>query len=310
MIGFILKRLSYGLLAVLALTVLVFVGVRSSGDPIGLMFQAGAPSEEEIAEIKEHLGLDKPYVVQYARFLKQILVFDLGRSYHSNQRVNTMIADRIGATLSLAVASTVIAVLIAFPIGIVSALKRGSLFDLFGQVFAVSGISLPNFWLGIMFILYFAVTLKWLPPSGYEGPVYLILPAFTLGLISSGFLARLVRSSMLDTMRQNYIVTARAKGIAEWRVVIYHGLRNALIPTVTFFGLQFGALLGGAVIIEQVFSWPGVGRMLIQAISQRDFPVIQGTVFFLAIVMVLINFLIDILYGFLDPRIRISKGSH
>ena len=158
-----------------------------------------------------------------------------------------------------------------------------------------------------MFILYFAVSLKWLPPSGYEGPVHIILPAFTLGLISSGFLARLVRSSMLDTMQQDYIVTARAKGIPEWKVVIFHGLRNALIPTITFFGLQFGALLGGAVIIEQVFSWPGVGRMLIHAISQRDFPVIQGTVFFLAILMVLINFIVDIIYGFLDPRIRISK---
>lgn len=226
MISFIIRRLSHGLLAVVILTVLVFVGVRASGAPIALMFQAGVPTEEELADIKEHLGLDEPYIIQYFQFLKQVLAFDLGKSYHSDQYVNHMIAERMGATLLLAIVSTLIALSIAFPIGIFSALKRGSLLDLFGQLFAVSGISLPNFWLGIMFILYFSVHLGWLPPSGYGGPFHIILPAFTLGLVSSGFLARLVRSSMLDTMRQNYIETARAKGI----------------------------------IIEQVFSWPGVGN--------------------------------------------------
>lgn len=308
MIGFLLRRLSYGLLAVFILTVLVFVGVRISGDPVALMFQAGVPTEAEIKDITHHLGLDQPYLVQYLRFIKQIVVFDLGKSYHTNQDVSRMISDRLGATLILAACSMLIAVLIAFPIGIISALKRGSLLDFFGQVFAVSGISLPNFWLGIMFILYFAVYLGWFPPSGFEGPQYIILPAFTQGLISSGFLARLVRSSMLDVMRQNYIVTAQAKGITQWKVVIFHGLRNALIPTVTFFGLQFGVLLGGTVIIEQVFSWPGIGRMLIIAISQRDFPVIQGTILFLAIMMVLINLIVDLLYGILDPRIRIANS--
>ncbi len=307
MIHFIFKRLSHGLLAVLILTMLVFVGVRSSGDPIALIFQAGVPTEAEIVEIRAHLGLDKSYIVQYFIFLKQIMVFDLGKSFHTDQNVNTMIADRVGATLLLGLVSTAISLLIAFPVGILSALKRGSLLDLFGQIFAVSGISLPNFWLGIMFMLYFAVHLGWLPPSGFEGPYHIILPAFTLGLISSGFMARLIRSSMLDTMRQNYIVTARAKGIAEWKVVVFHGLRNAMIPTITFFGLQLGALLGGSVIIEQVFSWPGLGRMLIGAIGARDFPVIQGTVFFLAIFMVLTNFIVDIIYGFLDPRIRVTK---
>ncbi len=308
MISFIIRRLIHGLLAVTVLTLLIFIGVRSSGDPVALMFEAGEPTKEQIAEIKSHLGLDRSYVVQYFIFLRQLLSFDLGKSYHTNQTVNAMIGERIGATLILALSAIAISLLIAFPIGIMSALKRGSLLDFFGQIFAIFGLSLPNFWLGIMFILYFAVHLRWFPPSGYEGPIYLVLPALTLGLILSGLMARVVRSAMLDAMRQPYIVTARSKGIAEWRVVILHGFRNALIPTVTLFGLQFGALLGGTVIIEKVFSWPGIGRMMVDAISARDFPVIQGTSFFLAIALVAINFIVDILYGVLDPRIRVTKN--
>ena len=233
MLSFIVKRLYHGVIALFLLTILVFIGVRSSGDPVAMMFQAGNPTEEQIMEIKEHLGLNEPYALQYLKFLGQIVTLDLGKSYQSDQQVSRMIFDRMGATIVLALASTVVAVIIAFPVGILSAVRRGSLLDLFGQVFAVSGISLPNFWLGIMFILLFAVHLRWLPPSGYESFAHIVLPAVTLGLISSGFLSRLVRSSMLDTMRQNYIVTARAKGIQEWRVILFHGFRNALIPTVT-----------------------------------------------------------------------------
>ncbi|MBU2513926.1 ABC transporter permease [bacterium] len=306
MISFIVKRLMHGILAVVVLSLLVFIGVRTSGDPTTLMFQAGEPSKEEIAQIKEQLGLDKSYATQYFIFLRQLLKGDLGKSYYTNQKVSAMIGERLGATMILTLSAMLISFCISFPIGILSALKRGSLLDMFGQSFAIFGLSMPNFWLGIIFILLFAVNLRWLPPSGFESWEYIILPSLTLGLILSGILARLVRSSMLDTMNRQYIVTARAKGIAEWRVILLHGFRNALIPVVTYIGLQFGALLGGTVIIEKVFSWPGIGRMLVDAISQRDFPVIQGTVFFLAIVMVLTNFIVDVTYGFLDPRIRVT----
>jgi len=197
--------------------------------------------------------------------------------------------------------------LIALPVGVLSAVKKGSGIDFFGRIFALLGLSFPNFWLGIMFILIFAVQLRWFPASGYEGIRYLVLPAFTLGLILSGILARLIRSSMLEVLNQQYISTARSKGIKEWLVIVKHALRNALIPTVTFIGLQFGTLLGGTVIIEQVFSWPGVGRLLIDAVSQRDFPVIQGAVIYLALIMVLVNLIVDISYSFIDPRIKVGE---
>ena len=243
-ISFIIKRLMHGLIAVVALSLLIFIGVRTSGDPTILMFQAGEPSKEEIIRIKQQLGLDKSYATQYLLFFKQLLKGDLGKSYFTNQQVSAMIGERFGATLLLAMVGMLISILIAFPIGILSALKRGTLLDVSGQTFAIFGLSMPNFWLGIIFILLFAVNLRWLPPSGFESWEYIVLPSLTVGLTMSGILARLVRSSMLDTMNQQYIVTARAKGIAEWRVILFHGFRNALIPVVTYIGLQFGVLLG------------------------------------------------------------------
>lgn len=240
--------------------------------------------------------------------MKGLLTFDLGESFRSGIPVMTLIAERVWPTMLLAFGGMVVALLIAFPVGIISAVKRDTFLDFGGRVFSLIGISFPNFWLGIMLILIFAVNLQWLPASGFEGFKYLILPSITLGLILSGVLARLVRSSMLEVLNQQYIRTAESKGISKWVVILKHAFRNALLPTTTFIGLQFGALLGGTVIIEQVFAWPGIGRLIIDAINQRDYPVVQGGVVFLALVMVVVNLIVDLSYSLIDPRIKAGKG--
>jgi peptide/nickel transport system permease protein len=306
--AFIIRRLLHSIFVVFAISLIVFFAVRLTGDPVAIMFGAGEPTKEAVEELRHNLGLDKPLIVQYGIFIADLVTFDLGESFHSGQRVTDMIAGKMGATISLALGGIVVALLIAFPIGIISAVKRGSFIDFGGRLFSLLGISFPNFWLGIMLIIIFAVILQWFPASGYDGFEYLVLPSLTLGLILSGILARLVRSSMLEVLNQQYISTARSKGIHEWFVIIRHALRNALIPTITFLGIQFGSLLGGTVIIEQVFSWPGVGRMIVEAIGQRDYPVVQGGVIVLAMVMVAVNLLVDLSYGVIDPRIKVGGG--
>lgn len=308
MAAFILRRMIHSLFVVLAITLVIFVLVRLTGDPVAIMFQAGEPTKEAIAELQKNLGLDQPMYVQLGIYLKDMLSGNFGSSFRTGENVLSMMQEKMGATLLLAFGGLFVALLIAIPVGIISAVRRGSAADFFGRIFSLLGISFPNFWLGIMLIIIFAVKLRWFPASGYQGPEYLVLPSIALGLILSGILARLVRSSMLEVLNQQYINTARSKGIKEWLVIIKHALRNALIPTVTFIGLQFGTLLGGTVILEQVFSWPGIGRMLIDAISQRDFPVIQGTVIVLSFLMILVNLLVDISYGFIDPRIKQGGG--
>ena len=308
MTTFLIRRLVHSIFVVLAITLVIFVLVRLTGDPVSIMFQAGEPTKEAIAELRKNLGLDEPVYVQFALYLKDMFTGNLGTSFRTGESVIGMMQEKMGATLLLAFGGMFVALLIAIPVGIISAVRRGSVADFFGRIFSLLGISFPNFWLGIMLIIIFAVKLRWFPASGYQGLEYLVLPSVALGLILSGILARLVRSSMLEVLNQQYINTARSKGIKEWIVVIKHGLRNALIPTVTFIGLQFGTLLGGTVIIEQVFSWPGIGRMLIDAISQRDFPVIQGSVIILSFLMIFVNLLVDISYGFIDPRIRQGGG--
>ncbi|MFE1629015.1 nickel ABC transporter permease [Brevibacillus reuszeri] len=308
MTTFLIRRLLHSIFVVLAITLVIFVLVRLTGDPVSIMFQAGEPTKEAIAELRKNLGLDEPVYVQFVLYLKDMFTGNLGTSFRTGESVIGMMQEKMGATLLLAFGGMFVALLIAIPVGIISAVRRGSVADFFGRIFSLLGISFPNFWLGIMLIIIFAVKLRWFPASGYQGLEYLVLPSVALGLILSGILARLVRSSMLEVLNQQYINTARSKGIKEWIVVIKHGLRNALIPTVTFIGLQFGTLLGGTVIIEQVFSWPGIGRMLIDAISQRDFPVIQGSVIILSFLMIFVNLLVDISYGFIDPRIRQGGG--
>jgi peptide/nickel transport system permease protein len=302
--SFIIRRLLHSVLVVLAISIIIFFSIRLTGDPVAVMFAAGEPTKEAIEAVRQNLGLDKPLIVQYGIFLKNLLTFDFGESFRTGLPVSQMIAEKMGATLSLAFGGILVAMIIAFPIGILSAIKRGKFVDFFGRVFSLIGISFPNFWLGIMLIIIFAVQLRWLPASGYDGIEYLILPSISLGLILSGILARLIRSSMLENLNQQYISTARSKGLKEKNVILRHALRNALIPTITFLGVQFGSLLGGTVIIEQVFSWPGVGRLIIDAINQRDYPVVQGGVIVLAMLMVLVNLIVDISYSLIDPRIK------
>lgn len=309
MLAYIIRRLFHTILVVFVISLIIFFSIRLTGDPVSVMFSAGEPSKEAIAEVRSNLGLDKPLPVQYGIFLKGMLMLDFGESFRSGMPVGTLIFERIWATIALALGGIFVAILIAFPVGILSAVKRGSGVDFFGRIFSLIGISFPNFWLGIMLILVFSVNLQWLPSSGFESFKHLILPSITLGMILSGILARLVRSSMLEVLNQQYISTAKSKGISEWAVIIKHAFRNALLPTITFLGLQFGSLLGGTVIVEQVFSWPGVGRLIIDAINQRDYPVIQGGVIFLAITMVLVNLIVDLSYSLIDPRIRAGRGS-
>ncbi|REJ10334.1 nickel ABC transporter permease [Halobacillus trueperi] len=309
MLQFIIRRLLHSILVLLAISVIIFFSIRLTGDPVTVMFAAGEPSPEAIESVRENLGLDEPLPVQYLVFLKNLATFDLGESFRTGLPVTEMVIDKMGATLLLAFGGVFVAMLIAFPVGILSAVKRGTAVDFFGRIFSLIGISFPNFWLGIMLILIFSVNLQWLPASGYDGIEYLILPSIALGMILSGILARLVRSSMLENLSQQYVSTARSKGLKEWVVIMRHTFRNALIPTITFLGIQFGSLLGGTVIIEQVFSWPGVGRMIIDAINQRDYPVIQGGVIMLAMIMVLVNLLVDISYSLIDPRIKAGGGS-
>lgn len=310
MLAYIIRRLLHTILVIFAISLIIFFSIRLTGDPVSVMFSAGEPSKEAIAEVRSSLGLDKPLPVQYGIFMKGLLTFDFGESFRSGLPVGTLIFERLWATISLALGGMLVAILIAFPVGILSAVKRGSGVDFFGRIFSLIGISFPNFWLGIMLILVFSVHLQWLPSSGFESIKHLILPSITLGMILSGILARLVRSSMLEVLNQQYISTAKSKGISEWSVIIKHGFRNALLPTVTFLGLQFGSLLGGTVIVEQVFSWPGIGRLIIDAINQRDYPVIQGGVIFLALIMVLVNLIVDLSYSLIDPRIKAGRGSH
>ncbi len=305
-----IRRLFHTVLVVFAISLLIFFSIRLTGDPVSVMLSAGEPSKEAIAQLKANLGLDKPLYVQYFIFLKGLVMFDFGESFRSGGPVIDLIMDKAGATLALAVGGILVSIVIAIPVGILSAVKRGTFVDFFGRVFSLMGISFPNFWLGIMLILIFAVNLKWLPSSGFDGPQNLILPSITLGMILSGILARLVRSSMLEVMNQQYISTAKSKGISDWAVIIKHAFRNALLPTVTFIGLQFGSLLGGAVIVEQIFSWPGIGRLIIDAINQRDYPVVQGGVIFLSIIMVFVNLVVDLSYSLIDPRIKSGGSGH
>ena len=291
-----------------AITLFVAFGIRLTGDPaVALFGGAGAPSKQDIARIRHALGTDRPFAVQYVSFLAQAVRGDLGTSFRSGQPVASLIADRARDTLLLAVGGMAVALALAFPLGVYAAMHRDAFTDFFIRVASLLGLSFPNFWLGIMLILVLAVRLRWLPPSGAGGPASLVLPSVTLGIILASTLVRLVRATLLDTLGQPYIRTARAKGLHEIRVVIRHGLRNAIVPVVTFVGLQFGGLLGGVVVLENVFAWPGLGQLALQAVSYRDYPVIQGVVVALAAGIVLVNLLVDVSYGLLNPRIRVGS---
>jgi len=274
------------------------------GDPVKMMLAEFVTTPDQIAQMRAQLHLDESILKQYGRFVANAVRGDLGTSIRSRRAVSTEIGENVGSTAQLAVASMAVAVAIGVPLGLLAALFRSSWFDAGSMIVALLGVSMPSFWLGLLMIVTFSLHLGWFPATGGGDLHHLVLPAVTLGMIASAIIARLTRSSMLEVLGQDYVRTARAKGLAWWGVVVRHALKNALIPVITIFGLQFGNLLAGAVIVETVFSRPGLGRLIVGGILAKDFPLVQGTVLFVATTYVLINVLVDIAYAFVDPRIR------
>ncbi|MFW5695508.1 MAG: nickel ABC transporter permease [Alkalispirochaeta sp.] len=304
MYQYIVRRLLLTIPVVFGVSLIVFSIIRLlPGDPARALAGVNA-SPQYIQQVRDRYGLDDPIHIQYGRFMQGLVTGDLGNSTFSRRPVTTEIGERFPRTLTLASISLLIATVVGVSAGIVSATRRNSIFDNASMFAALVGVAAPVFWLALMLQLLFAVQLRWLPATGMGSVRHLILPSITLGMASAALMARITRSSMLDVLKQDFITTARSKGLAE-RVVIYkHALKNALIPVVTVLGLQFGILLGGAVLTETVFAWPGVGRLLVDAILRRDYPVVQGTVMLLALLFVIINLVVDVIYAFLDPRIH------
>jgi peptide/nickel transport system permease protein len=308
---YILRRLIYSALVLVGVALLVFIAMRLSGDPVQLLLRDGNPSQEDIDALRHAMQLDRPIYQQFFTFAANAVRGDFGDSLRYKDSALGEITSRIPATLELSIAAYVFALLIAIPTGILSAVRRGGAVDFFSRTLGVLGASFPSFWLGLLLILVFAVRLKWLPVSGrgegFPGSIEaLILPAVTLGLAYAASLSRLLRSSMLDVLSQDFIRTARAKGLREQSVLIRHALRNALIPVVTLAGIQIGYLLSGSVIVEVVFSWPGVGRLIVDSIGARDYPVVQAAVILLALALIIVNLAVDIVYALIDPRIKYS----
>ena len=304
MLKFTMKRLVYLVLVLVGVSFLVFLLLyMTPGDPVRMMLGESATPEAQ-AELRLELGLDDPFLVQYGRYIKNIVVHqDLGTSYSTRRPVLDEIMTVFPNTVKLATAAIIIAVILGTLLGIVSAVKQNSLLDNAVMVLALIGTSAPIFWIGILMIILFSVNLGWLPPSGFGSFKQLIMPALALGMQSTAVVARMTRSSMLEGIRQDFVKTARAKGQKESVVIMKHVFRNALIPVITVVGLQFGTLLGGAMLTEVVFSIPGVGRLMIEAIKQRDFPIVQGSVLFVAACFSLVNLAVDLLYAVVDPKV-------
>ncbi|HEY8497260.1 MAG TPA: nickel ABC transporter permease [Limnochordales bacterium] len=301
---YILRRLALMLPVLLGVSIVVFAMVRLiPGDPARVM--AGEAASKEVVEmIRQQLGLNEHPVIQYWIFLKKLARGDLGRSTLSRLPVTDELKSALPATLQLAVASMVIATALGVSTGVLSAVRPNSWVDALSMFIALVGVSMPVFWLGLMLMLLFSLHLGWFPTAGHGTWHHLVLPSITLGLSSAAIIARMTRSSMLEVLRQDYVRTARAKGVPERGVVLRHAFRNALIPVVTVMGLQFGNLLGGAVLTETVFAWPGIGRLMVGAITGRDYPVVQGAVLAVAVGFILVNLLVDVLYAYIDPTIR------
>lgn len=305
MSGFLIKRLLQAIFVVLVVTLFVSYAVRLSGDPALMLSQgAGSVTEQDLENIRKGLGLDRPFLVQYADFLRGAVVGDFGLSFMGGTPVARLIGDALPATLALAFVSLLLSVLVSVPLGIQAAVKKGKGVDQFIRIISLVGLSFPNFWLAIMLVLLLSITFPILPPSGWDGAISLVMPALTMAIILSATNVRLVRTAMLETLSAQYIMVARSKGLKD-RVVLYkHALRNCAIPLITYIGLQFGNLIGGLVVVEKVFNWPGLGTLAFDAIAGRDYPVLQGTVTVLSVIIVMVNLLVDIAYGLVDPRIR------
>lgn len=311
------KRLLYVIPVILLLTILVFSMIHLlPGDPADILLSGEGGAEDPVvrATLMKELGLDKPLPVQYGIWLWRALHGNFGKSVYSQEDVFRLIFQRFPATLLLAFSAMFVSILIAVPAGIISAAKRQQPADYAAMIFALLGVSVPEFWFGIMLILTFSLWLHWLPSMGYVSPFedflgsikFLIMPAVALGLRLAGVVTRMIRSSMLDELGQDYVRTARSKGLTERTVIFVHALRNALIPTVTVIGLQFGSILGGTIVIEVIFSWPGLGQLLVEGILTRDYLVVQAAVLFISILFVFVNLLVDFIYTILNPRVALE----
>lgn len=303
---FLLARLGSALLVLFGVSLLVFLLIHLiPGDPVEVMLgESSQPADR--AALRHALGLDQPLPLQLLEYYRHLLRFDLGQSLHSQRPIAEILFERLPATLELALAGLCVAVLIAVPLGILAAARRNTGWDVGAMGFSMLGISIPNFWMGPLLILVFSLWLGWLPVSGREGAASLVLPALTLGTALAAILARMLRATLLEVLGEDFIRTARAKGLSESAVIFRHALRNALLPVITLLGLQLGALLAGAVITETVFSWPGIGLLTIESIHRRDYPVVQACVLLISLGYVAVNTLTDLVYARLDPRIRLG----
>jgi len=307
MLSFVATRLLGALLVGLGVLTLVFMLIHLvPGDPVDVMLGESATASDRTV-LRAALGLDRPVLVQFADYLAGLARLDLGTSLHSKRAIADLIGERFPATLELAGAALLVSVLIALPLGVIAAVRKDSPWDSGAMAFSLLGVSIPNFWLGPLLILVFSLWLGWFPVSGREASGALVLPAVTLGTALASVLARMLRSSLLEVFEEDYMRTARAKGLGEAAVVLRHGLRNALLPVITLLGLQLGALLAGAVITETVFSWPGIGSLLVESIQKRDYPVVQGCVLLISLGYVLVNVVTDLLYAWVDPRVRLRE---
>ena len=303
--SYLLRRLFQSLIALWGVLTIVFLILHLSGDPALLMIPQGA-TQQDLARLRQDMGLDRPLAVQYAIFLANAVRGDFGTSFLQRQPALGLVLDRVPATLQLALSALLLSVVAGVSTGVVSAWRRNTWWDRAAMVLALVGQATPSFWLSIMLILVFAVWLKWLPPSGYGSPQQLVLPAFTLGILSTATISRMTRSSMLEVLGQEYVKVARAKGLQERTVLFRHAMRNAAIPVVTLVALELGVLLSGAVIVETIFAWPGIGRLAVDSILARDFPVVQAIVFLASAIYIVLNLLTDLLYTAIDPRIRLA----
>jgi peptide/nickel transport system permease protein len=303
--GFLIKRFLQAVFVVFVVTLTVSYAIRFTGDPALMLAQgAGSVTEADLVRIREGLGLNQPFLAQYYDFITGMFRLDFGRSFMGGTPVSQLIASALPATMLLAFASLIVSIAISIPLGIRAAVARGKWADQTIRILSLVGLSFPNFWLAIMLVLLFSIVLKWLPPSGMDGFASFIMPALTMGIILTATNVRLVRTAMLETLQSQYIMVARAKGLSESKVLYKHALRNCAIPLITYFGLQFGGLLGGIVVVELVFNWPGMGTLAFDAVASRDYPVLQAVITVLSLMIVGVNLLVDIAYGLVDPRIR------
>jgi ABC-type dipeptide/oligopeptide/nickel transport system permease component len=300
---YVARRLAFSLTAMFGVVTIVFFLLHASGDPVTLLVSQDA-TQQDIDQIRQAYGLDRPLSIQYARYVTRVARGDLGYSYRQGLPVTELIAERLPATFELALGAMAVTLLLGVSLGMIAAAWRGSAWDMAAMTVALLGTSMPSFWLGLLLIIVFGVQLRWLPVSGHGGLEHLLMPAFVLGGFYAAQVSRLIRTSLLEVLAQDYIRTAGAKGLAGRAVLLKHALRNAALPVLTMLGLSFGQMLGGALVVESIFAWPGMGRLAVQAVLGRDFPVVQGATIMGAAVFLAVNVTIDLLYGWVDPRLR------